>query len=167
MSNRGEVEVHTQIDPILEGQLIAALTVAYNDYYSKDSELLKLSEKISSEMGSFYMKEFANLTFKDTRVFPFKLGEESFVGYLLWSKDLAIYGADSSRFFVLLTGFGFLSGIEIVDKGEIKSTQWKELIGEKTVGELLTSLKEINGKADFTAESPLIQMYISILEEQK
>lgn len=157
----------TQVDPILAQQLKDLLTAAYENHYRKNNEYLEFSGKISSEMGSFYMQEFANLTFKDTRVFPFNMGEESFIGYLLWSNDLAIYGADASRFFVLLTGFGFISGIEIFDKGELKSTQWTDLIGEKTVEELLLSLETINTKADFTAESPLIKKYVAILKEQK
>ncbi|MBL1223856.1 hypothetical protein [Enterococcus sp. BWR-S5] len=157
----------TQVNPILAQQLKDLLTVAYDEYYSKNADYLKLSEKISSEMGSFYMKEFANLTFRDTRVFPFELGNGSFIGYLLWSKELEVYGTDSSRFFILLTGFGFISGIEIFDKGEVKSTQWQDLIGAKTVNELLNSLKEINEKADFTAESPLIQKYVELLEERQ
>lgn len=157
--------MNTQVDPILEKKLKDLLANAYNDYYRMNGEHLELSEKISSEMGSFYMKEFANMAFKDTRVFPFKMGEGSFVGYLLWSKELDIYGTDSSRFFVLLTGFGFISGVEILDKGELKSTLWTDLTGEKPVKELLSNLKEINKKADFTAESPLIQKYVEILEK--
>lgn len=157
--------MNTQIDPILAQQLKESLAAAYSNSSDKDNKYLELSEKISSEMGSFYMKEFANLTFKDTRVFSFSLGEESFVGYLLWSKELEIYGTDASRFFILLTGFGFISGIEILAKGERKTSLWPEFTSEKSVEELLNSLKEINTKADFTAESPLLQKYVAILKE--
>ncbi|MGC6769240.1 hypothetical protein [Enterococcus sp. LJL51] len=155
--------MNTQINPKLEQQITEALIDAYHAYYDKNETYTQLSEKISSEMGSFYMNEFSNLAYKDTRVFSFTLGEKSFIGYLLWSKELEIYGTESGRFFILLTGFGFISGVEIVNNGEAKVTIWKDLTGEKTVEELLASLKDIHKKADFTAENPLIQKYIDIL----
>lgn len=159
--------MNTSISQELRTLLLQELEQVYQNYFLDDPKLMDEGGEISSALGGFFLQASGSLGIKNTRVFSYELQKERHVGYLLWSGDVGIYGADLSRFFILLTGFGYISGIEVQVEEAYKYMLWPQLLGEHTGAELVESLRELNEMSEFSAESPMVLAYLEILEQLK
>lgn len=149
----------------LKKRLTELLAGVYKRDVKTDPELMKLSEMISFKISSFYLRHGLRAKIEHTKDFVFDTGNEKHVGYFIWSDDLALQEAKNSRFFLLLTGFGYVSGVEIAVQDEIKYNFWPKLLGLSKPKQILDGLLEMQEKAEFTSENPLIKQYIEMLEE--
>lgn len=155
------------INQELKKQLTSTLTAAYKENFIDNQELLKMNELISFKISSFYLRQGISSKITDTRDFIFDTGNEKHVGYFLWSDDLQMADVEESRFFLLLTGLGCISGAEIVAEDETKYKLWPLLFGENTIEQVIGELKQISEKTEFAAQNPMVQLYVTTLEEMQ
>lgn len=149
----------------LEGKLQTTFKDAYYQYFQNNEQAAALANQVSTKLGLFYMGLALDTHFQDIRVVHFKEAEQSFIGYLLWSKDLQVYGAQKSRFFLVLSEFGVISGIEISAAEELKYNLWVDLLAEKKKAQILERMEKFNEEVAFSKENVFFQQYRKILAD--
>lgn len=157
--------MNKEISRELNQQLSSLLTDTYTKSFSSNQDLLNLSEEISFKLSGFFLRQGINSKITNVRDFIFNTGNEKHVGYFLWSDDMDLEGTEESRFFILLTGFGYVSGAEIMAEDEMKYKLWPTLFSELTPQDVAKELKDVCDKTQFVSENLLVQQYIKILEE--
>lgn len=152
-----------EVSQTLQEQLQTDFTKGYRQFIQNSPVEAGLAETIGSQLGIFYLLGEASSLDK-TRVLSFEVDGQRHATYFHWSEDLAIQGAQSSRFFLLLTEFGLLSGIEIHHSEGVEEKIWQDFLGEKSVAEISASLSNLQEKGHFSKDLPLITKYAEILQ---
>lgn len=149
----------------LEEQLRTTLKEAYDQYFHNNEQATALANQVSTKLGLFYMGLTLDAYFQEVRVVHFEEAGQKFIGYLLWSKDLQVYGAQESRFFLVLSEFGVVSGIEISAEEELKYNLWVDLLAEKSKVQVLERMDQFNEEVAFCKENVLFQHYRKVLTD--
>lgn len=162
MKRKGAFVMAVEISDELTNMLRESFMEGYQKITDNRPEIIELAEFIGSQLGIFYLLENKQAT--DTRVLSFENKGVRHATYFHWSDDLEIQGANQSRFFLLLTEFGLISGVEISHTKGKEYKLWRDFIDEKNFTEIKSVLETLQEKGNFSKDIPLLNKYLEIIK---